>query len=325
LNETTIVAFRKIHVPQAVELLSAYYANEQRANPVLPPWQDYFVLITKQLSVLAEKGQGFVILERDVPIGYLAGYAVDALFGKAKGIYIPIYGHAADHSRRTEIEQVLYERAAEAWVGQDVFSHAISVFAHDTPLMDMWHQLGFGNRCVDAIRAIRPKHSANPEFRIERITSQNAALVEAIHREHNRYYRSSPMFMPTQEEDAMQDLLDWLSHDDRMMFCLQYDGVTAGYVRYQAMGESVFSIHPSMRNITGLYVLPQYRNRGIGERLLHHVESILDQHGFGILGVDYESINPKGNRFWQTHFVPHTYTLVRRIDERINGFQHGEM
>ena len=45
--------------------------------------------------------------------------------------------------------------------------------------------------------------------------------------------------------------------------------------------------------------------------------TLLSDNQIPLVGVDYESINPKGNRFWFKHFLPYTYSLVRRIDERI--------
>ncbi len=321
MNKETIVDFESSHVEEAIKLLAAYYQFEKEVASELPSFIDYTILLKKNLQLLAEKGQGIALLENGCLIGYMAGYPIDALFGEAKGIFVPVFGHAAEFSRRIEIEQELYIKAAEKWVSQNIFTHSIAVFASDKDQLDLWHQLGFGNRCVDAIRKVKPRLEINLEFSFEEITIQNAYLVEKLHQEHNRYYRLAPMFMPTQEEDALADLIDWLSNNKNRMFCVKYNEIVAGYIRFQSTGESIFSFHPNMRNITGLYVLPLFRNLGIGEMLLHHIESILDQEKFTLLGVDYESINPKANRFWKKHFNPYTYSLVRRIDERVNSIR----
>lgn len=71
-------------------------------------------------------------------------------------------------------------------------------------------------------------------------------------------------------------------------------------------------------NITGAYVLESERKKGIGTMLLGAIQEWLLQNGYTLCGVDFESINITGSRFWNKHFVPYAYSMVRRIDERIS-------
>jgi len=286
---------------------------------MLPVFSDYLPILAKNMKALAGKGEGIALIEDDTLLGFMAGYPIDAFFGRQKGIFVPVFGHGTVFSRRAELEQMLYVEAAEKWVKQARFTHSIAIFAHDEVLLDTWFHLGFGNRCVDAVRVIRSQPSGDPTLSFDEITIENASSVASLHAQHHRYYRSSPIFMPTPEEDALADLNDWLSRKGNRMFVVIYQGAVAGYIRYQGAGESLFSVHPRIRNITGLFVSPLFRHLGLGEKLSNHVESKLLAEGVDLVGVDYESINPKANRFWGRHFTPYTYSLVRRIDERMDS------
>lgn len=313
------VSFETGHIDEAISLLSIYYKNEKENVPELPSFSDYRKLLKNGLQTLVKSGHGIALIENGALIGYMAGYPVDRFFGKEKGVFVPVFGHAAVLSRRNEIEQRLYVEIADRWVKKSVYTHSIAVFAHDDLLKEMWFHLGFGNRCVDSIRQIIPDSLQDSLLTFEEVSINNAATVASIHEQHHRYYRTSPIFMPNPKEDALVDLIDWLSKNGNRMFSVKYNHVIAGYIRYQIAGESLFSIHQNMRNITGLFVLPEFRNLGLGEKLLQHAESILKADGRVLIGVDYESINPNANRFWSKHFTPYTYSLVRRIDERIGS------
>lgn len=90
-----------------------------------------------------------------------------------------------------------------------------------------------------------------------------------------------------------------------------------GYMRIQPNGERFISEHPDVMNITGAYILNNERRSGIGVALLATIQRWLIQDGYPLCAVDFESINTMGSNFWTKYFSPYTYTMVRRIDERI--------
>lgn len=312
-----ILPFQSTDIEDAIHLLEKYYQYENQEIEFMPPFEDYKKNIKRVLQILVDKKQGFVMRENEVMLGYIAGFPIPEFFGKENGIFVPVYGHATMYSKRDEIEQILYSYAAQKWVNFSLLTHVIAIFAHDNLVKELYFQNGFGNRCVDAIRKLEPRKEKIHINEIIEITLDNLTLVESIHSEHSKYYRSSPIFMPTQDEDALEDLKSWFNHEEKRMFCYKLGDKVVGYIRYQLSGESIFSNHLKMRSVTGLYVLPEYRKQGIAKSLLDFVESNLLDNQMELVGVDYESINPKANRFWNTHFIPYTYSLVRRIDERI--------
>lgn len=317
MNELIVTSFEISHIKDALDLLSKYYQNEKEKISILPVFSDYEKLITTGLTALAYNGLGIAIHENGSLQGFMAGYLVEELFGKEKGVFVPAFGHAASYSKRIEIEQMLYTEAAKRWVSKEIFTHSIAIFAHDENLQNTLFHLGFGNRCVDAIRQIQPQTIDASSITFEEITVDNASIVVSLHEQHHQHYRNSPIFMPNQDEDALTDLLDWISIHENRMFCVKYNKVVAGYIRYQRVGESLFSIHSKMRNITGLYVKPEFRHLKLGQKLLQYIESLLEKDQYKWIGVDYESINLNAYYFWEKYFTPYTYSLVRRIDERI--------
>ena len=129
------------------------------------------------------------------------------------------------------------------------------------------------------------------------------------------HLRKPPCFMPG-EKESLQSFMEDITADVRM-FAAKKDGEIVAYLKTQNEGETFISENINMQNITGTYVLDKYRGMNIASDLLEFVIKSLQKDGYTHLGVDYESINPTANSFWRKHFTPYTYSLTRRIDERI--------
>ncbi len=70
-----------------------------------------------------------------------------------------------------------------------------------------------------------------------------------------------------------------------------------------------------MRNICGAYCLPEYRGKDIYQNLLNYTIRKLQEEGYKLLGVDFESFNPTAYGFRLKYFTAYTKSVVRRIDE----------
>lgn len=116
--------------------------------------------------------------------------------------------------------------------------------------------------------------------------------------------------------DNLNDFLDDITEDVRM-FTAQKDDKIVAFIKVQSEGETFISESNKMMNITGAYILSEYRGNGIFSDLLYYVADRIKKDGYDYLGTDYESINPTANSFWKKHFTEYTYSLTRRIDERI--------
>lgn len=325
------------YVNAAADLIMSAYIEEKTAIPFLPYEEEQLYFLRKLIKNLFNNGTGIVAVRNEELIGFIAGFEVEELFGKCKGIYSPLYGHGGKKECRSMIYQELYMHVAEKWVKNACFTHALTFFAHDTETIDLWFWQGFGLRCVDSICESK-KISANNTFPESNLFPENSPFTENnpskivikkaneldipalanIHRQHNMYYRNSPIFMPRINEDPVQDLTDWLKKANHHLWAAYQDEKPLGYMKIQPDAETFVSEHKDIMNITGAYVLESERKAGIGTMLLGAVQEWLLKNGYTLCGVDFESINITGSRFWNKHFIPYAYSMVRRIDERIS-------
>jgi len=297
------------------------YRREKARTAVLPPVDPSCLL--KPVERLIEAGNGVAAVRDGALLGFMAAVRVPGLFGSVDGAYCPLFGHGMAQGVEGEVWQELYGRAADLWAGQKMYTHAITVFAGDAGLRNRLAYNGFGMRCADAIREAGGLERPLPDGSV-RILESGPRLYECaavIHRQHNEYYRRSPMFMPNADEDAMQEQADWSSGDNHHEWLAFRGERPIGLMRLGPQGENFVSRQPSVMNIKGAYVVEEERAGGIATRLLATVDSWAKDQGYKLLGVDYETINPLGSRYWERYFVPYTYSLVRRIDERIAAFR----
>lgn len=311
-----IIPFEQNHIREAGELLWEAYQAERAAVPVLPDSGDA-AFFARMASNLAGNGLGVAAVEEDRLLGFLTGMEAGELFGASHGIYIPVYGHAAKGRDRQNTYQQLYAAASEMWVRRGLLSHVITVYAHDDVAVKAWFWQDFGLRCVDAVRPLDDVLiSAKEYFDIRRIKPCEAGTLLCLHREHWRYYKNAPMFMHVHEDCSLEELRGWLEGKDQYAFAAFENGEPAAYMLLRHGGESFASDDTMSMNICGAYVKPGLRGSGYGAAILHSIVGWLGENGYTRLGVDYESFNIQGSRFWQKHFTAFTLSLTRRIDER---------
>lgn len=305
------------HVNAAADIVMSAYKEERIAVPFLPEEQDYLNIFKRFIGTLFNRGTGIAAVFNGELIGFLAGFEIPEFFGQCKGVYSPLYGHGGVKKYRHRLYQELYKRAADLWVKKACMTHAVTMFAHDQASIDTWFWQGFGLRCVDAIREVKLIDVNNSSIFIKKADKNDISTLADIHRQHNQYYRESPVFMPREEEDPIQDLTAWLEQENHHLWIAFHGRTPLGYMRIEPSAETFVSEHQNVMNITGAYTVNTERKSGIGTMLLGTVQQWLLQNGYPLCGVDFESINTTGSNFWTKYFTPYTYSVVRRIDERI--------
>ena len=100
-------------------------------------------------------------------------------------------------------------------------------------------------------------------------------------------------------------------------FGAEVNNEVVGFIEIMASGENFACEYPGMMNICGACLIPEYREQSIFQNLLAFLLDILKSEGYTRCGVDFESFNPTASGFWLKHFIPYTYSVTRRIDERI--------
>jgi GNAT superfamily N-acetyltransferase len=123
------------------------------------------------------------------------------------------------------------------------------------------------------------------------------------------------MLMARKDTDKRNIDVDWLSGKNRHEWAAYRNDVPIGFIRLEPTAETFLSDHSSVMNVKGMYVVENERGNGVGTLLLNTVQKWLIQNKYPLCGVDFESINPSGSRFWLKYFNPYTYSLVRKIDE----------
>lgn len=304
------------YIDQALNLVLLAYKKEREMIEYLPN-ANYSSILKEKIKNLFENGLGIVALVNGNVVGFLVGYEIQEFWGRCKGIYCPLFGHGAIKENPKEIYQQLYKKAAEIWVEEEIMQHAITLYAQDEITLETWFRLGFGMRCVDGIRAVAPINNKKPEITIKKAEQSDVESLEVIDEKHNKYYRSSPLFMPVKEESSVEHLTRWLNEENHHLWIAYNGDQVIGYMRIEPTGERYIVEHKDVMNITGAYVDPTHRSKGIGVCLLDSIQKWLLSNNYSLCGVDYESFNISGSRFWEKHFTPYTYSLVRRIDERI--------
>ena len=305
------------HIEATIGLVMDAYKEERQWISYLPEEQQLIGIVRESISTLVCKGTGIVAVLEGELVGFIAGYERKELWGNNRGIYCPLYGHGAAKEHRRTIYQELYRHAAHLWVQRGITSHALTTFSHDKDTIDTWFWLGFGNRCVDAIRRVAPISTNQTNIAIKKIGLEALSELAEVESKLHTYFNHSPMFMPRQKTDPVDQLTQWLSEDNHHLWAAYRDGKVVGHMQIQPEGESFITEHPDVMNITGAYVLDSERNTGVAVLLLDAIQKWQMDNGYPLCGVDFESFNVDGSRFWNKYFTPYTYSVTRRIDERI--------
>jgi GNAT superfamily N-acetyltransferase len=302
---------------EAASLFKQTYLEEVYALPFLLKDEQMMQLINDSIEELFEHGSGVMAFDDQKLIAYMAGWKVSQLFGPVKGVFFPMVGHAAKKEHRRVIYAKMLEHGMKQWVQQGYLSFAASILAHDKGLIEEFFVNGFGMRCIDAMRKSERIHTSVKDVSVIKAELEDVKDIASLHQSHHEYYKHSPIFMPRQPEDALADLVEWLSHQNHHLWIAKKDDVAIGYIRIQPDGETVVSSHSQVMNVTGAYVMEEFRTLGVASLLLDVVQRWLIEQGYHLCGVDYEAINPAAYRFWNRYFTPYTVSVARRIDERI--------
>lgn len=310
----------KSFLEEAVNIALNEYNEECNIVNELPE-NNYAEVLFNFLGDMIEHNLGIVALDGSEVVGFLTCYApIENFFGKVKGAFSPIHGHGAIKKDRNLIYSKLYQNAAKKWVNEGILSHAISLYAHNTIAIESFFRNGFGLRCIDAITLIDRKISKfkyRKSIKMEEMTLDKLDCLLPLKNNLISHMRNSPIFLPNNKFDSEKFKSQSLTKKSRF-FTASSEGRMIGYIEITGSGENFTCDDKGTVNICGAYLSIECRGRGIFDLLLSFMFNKLKQEGYERCGVDFESINPAADKFWTKYFTPYTYSMVRRIDERIN-------
>ncbi|MDR1001950.1 MAG: GNAT family N-acetyltransferase [Oscillospiraceae bacterium] len=237
-----------------------------------------------------------------------------------KGIFSPVHAHAATDNN-AKIYERLYQAAADKWVKAGARSHAIALYAHEDLSLRLFFRYGFGMRCVDAIREIiHISTQPRSTFTVSELNENQFPAMHTMYTMLQQHLHSSPIFCGGSSASAPVLIEDFMEKNVRQQaryFAAYNKDIPIAYLKISPHGENFVSDAPEVMNICGAYCLPEYRGTGVFEHILDAVQDVLFADGYIRLGVDFESYNPTAWGFWNKHFTPYTYSVVRQIDEAI--------
>ena len=313
-----ILDFKKSHIEEAEKLAVINY-NDERANVAdLPD-----VHTVPDLDWFAENGKGIIAVENGKMLGYLCYWGpYDNAFScnpSIKGVWSPAHCNCAVGYNKTRIYKEMYQALAEKWVDDGALIHAITLYAHDDTAIKAFFTYGFGLRCIDAIKLVKPCEFGCPEgVSFAELFCGDAGRITDLNNMLIGHLGKSPCFLNYHYSERTPEAVISEAEEDgiRYFIATKQDEIVA-YIKVANDGEHFACCNmPDLKNICGAFLLPQYRGMGIFNALFFYTESVLANEGIKRLGVDFESFNPTAYGYWLKHFKAFTNSVVRRIDER---------
>jgi GNAT superfamily N-acetyltransferase len=316
------VALAEAHIPEAIALAEADFARESACIPALANADVSGTLADQVAGVIRDGIAGIAAMDGDRLAGYLAFYGpIPGFFGTVDGAFSPLHGHATGGADRERLSALILQHAMTALADRGITSLAITAYAHDEEVSRAFQLDGFGIRNADAIRDLAALFPFAPVAGVtcRELTGAEIALVAPLENALRRHLRLSPTFFPAPDisEDAF---MARQADEGARFFGAWLDGVLAGYVKVSDEGENFITTDPGMPNISGAYLVPEHRGRGVYDSLVAFTSDVLRDEGARLLGVDFETLNPTALHFWAKYFDIYTYSHARRIDERTLEF-----
>ena len=322
-----IVPFHQELLPAAAALFQQEVEALRRRVPALPDQRADLPTIIARLAQMMTVCPGVMALEQGALVGYLGWWIVEHFRGTARrGAYCPEWAHGARAGQKQTIYQALYRAAATQWAAQGCQVHAVTLLAHDQAAERAWFWQGFGLTVVDAVRPMQPLCVAHPAGLVMRpATTADVALLVTLDAEHCLHYAQSPVLMAPR---AGRDAAAWrhyLAHSQNNVWLALEGGRPAGFLAF-ASGDDYDGADllctAGVVGITGAYVRPAYRGRGVASALLDAALQAYARQGMTSCAINFESFNPEAALFWPRYFTPVCLSLLR-MPEWVAGVELG--
>ncbi len=327
-----IAPFSAHHLPAAADLFVSDFARLRQAAPHLPEALADPRAVRARLERLIAACPAVAALSEGRLVGYLAWLRAPHFRDTPRlGAYCPEWAHAADGPDRAAVYRALYRAVSTHWAAAACQVHAITLLAGDAAAERAWFWNGFGLTVIDAIRSLDPLDAralrfASPSplvspkgegghggLSIRPAAPADIETLVALDAEHWRHYTQPPVFMaphPSTDAAGFSELLG----DERNTVWLALDGdQLAGFMRFEgsSFGAAAVVNAADTTAITGAFVRPAYRGRGIAPALLDAALCYYNAHGYARCAVDFESFNPEAAAFWLRYFQPVCLSLTR--------------
>ncbi|MEN8907837.1 MAG: GNAT family N-acetyltransferase [Clostridiales bacterium] len=307
------------HIEIVSEIALKEYYEEKSKVSILPE-ENFYESICKLVSELADHKLGVVAVEGKKILGFLTCHKpIKNYFGKTLGTFSPIHAHGTIKENRKNIYSLLYQQTSKIWVKQEIYSHAIALYKHNDEAVSSFFENGFGLRCIDAIRTVEAIKSKDfPDINFFELRIDSIDKLVPLKNNLIKHLQETPIYIPLFFKVDEEKMRKNNSEKNSRYFVAEKNDNIIAYIEIMNSGENFACTSTNMKNICSAYMYPKYRNNGIFTKLISYLMEILDKEGYKKCGVDFESLNPTAKGFWLKYFTAYTYSVVRRIDERIN-------
>ncbi|MHB0885161.1 MAG: GNAT family N-acetyltransferase [Bacillota bacterium] len=318
-----LVDLERKHLEAAADLFATGYREERHRLDLLPTRHEDPSVIATRLARLTAAGPAIAAEEDGRLVGFLAAIPAEGIKVMRRGVFSPEFGHAAIGPDRAGIYRAMYERLAAAWAADGCLVHALAVLAHDDEAVRTWFWTGFGMQGVDAVRPLTPVGGSDAGavgLEVREARAEDIPAFMPLSREHELYYQSAPIFFPPAEPEEDEAFwAAWLDWSANHLWLAVEGTAVIGMMKSGPAnpGASSIAADPGTCSISGAYVRPDSRRAGVGTALLTRVVGRAREEGYVRCCVDFEAHNIRGSAFWLKHFTPFSYSLIRRLDERI--------
>jgi GNAT superfamily N-acetyltransferase len=313
----TIVPLTADHAEDAARLFLHRYSDERRANSTLFDRTGSDDDVAGRLTRMLATNPGVAALDGRDLVGHLAGWQIDGFKGPERGVYCPEWASVAV---RASVQRSLYAEMSRVWVAQGVANHVVCVLAHDSKALDAWNWDGFGMHVVDAIRTIEAMGAtAFPGVEFRKAAADDldhfVPLADAL----AEHVMAAPVFCHIPRPRTRDDHADRLAEPSRHVWLAMHGTDAIGYIQCETpLDDVAFSVlSPTNVGVSGAFVRPDWRGRGVATALLECVLAWGREAGMTTCSVDFESSNIHACRMWLRHFQPVCYSLLRRVDPRM--------
>lgn len=308
-----IIDFTATHIESAMQIALQNYNEERGHVPALPP-----VDAVPDLTPFSDNCLGVAAFDGCKMVGFLCavGPFQNAFRSTdAVGVFSPMGANGAVGSKRAEVYARMYQAAGEKWARAGASSHAVCLYAHNKEVQEQFFRYGFGMRTVDAIRGMDEiEVSPCGKYDFSELPPEEILNVLSLENMLDEGYMTSPFFMFREKENETEFLKKY-KHFQSVYVIAKHQNKIVAFMRAELDGENFICDTHGYLHVKGAYCLPEHRGKGINKVLLNMLIQKLNDRGYIRLGVDFESINPSGSRFWLKYFDAYTYGVVRRIDE----------
>ena len=316
-----IKPFAEEHLDAAAHLLADRHRRQRQVEPLLPDRFEDPAVARGEIEAAwrADGGSGLAALDGRRMRGYLvAAPRDDRTWGS--NMWIELAGHAAQDA---EVVRDLYAAAAQGWVDRGRTSHHVLVPASDTPLVEAWFRLSFGQQHAQGIREVPATADVEPP---DGVTLRRAAVedVEAAvtmdevlpdHQERSPVFSRGPR---PADSELRADWAEGLADETSACFLAEQDGKAVGSlfvapVEHSGMHSGL--ARPARACILGYAAtVPDVRGAGIGVALTNACYTWAKEQGYATIVTDWRVTNLLSSRFWPKRgFRPSFLRLYRSI------------